>query len=80
MPGMATPAQLAKLRRASGPAGDRLFLTLMIAHHRGAVAMADAVLAVTGQRQVRQLAQAIATSQQAEIEQMTQMLQREPAA
>lgn len=80
MPGMATPAQLDELRHASGAAADRLFLTLMIAHHRGGVAMADAVLAVTEQRQVRQLAQAIATSQQAEIEQMTQMLQREPAA
>ncbi len=80
MPGMATPAQLDELRHASGAAADRLFLTLMIAHHRGGVAMADAVLAVTEQRQVRQLAQAIATSQQAEIEQMTQMLHREPAA
>lgn len=79
MPGMATPAQLDELRNARGSAGDRLFLTLMIAHHRGGVAMADAVLAVTEQPQVRRLAQAMATSQQAEIEQMTQMLNRETA-
>lgn len=39
MPGMATPEQLAGLGAASGPAFDRTFLELMIAHHQGAVAM-----------------------------------------
>lgn len=43
---MATPAQLDQMRSARGTDADRLFLTLMIAHHRGGVAMADAVLTV----------------------------------
>ena len=47
MPGMATPAQLAQLRAATGPAADRLFLTLMIAHHRGGIGMARAIQPMT---------------------------------
>ncbi len=39
MPGMATPVELAALRRASGTAFDKLFLRLMIRHHQGAVTM-----------------------------------------
>ncbi|HEY8311781.1 MAG TPA: DUF305 domain-containing protein [Gemmatimonadaceae bacterium] len=39
MPGMLTDAQLAQLDSARGPAFDRLFLTDMIQHHRGAVTM-----------------------------------------
>jgi uncharacterized protein (DUF305 family) len=74
MPGMATPAQLAELASADGVRAERLFLTLMIAHHRGGVLMADAVLTTTEQPQVRRLATAIASSQRAEIEQMTQLL------
>jgi uncharacterized protein (DUF305 family) len=79
MPGMATPAQLAELEGAKGPAADRLFLRLMIAHHRGGIVMADAVLSSTEQPQVRRLATAIASSQRAEIEQMTELLDRIPA-
>lgn len=78
MPGMATPAQLAELQRARGTAAERLFLTLMIAHHEGGIEMADAVLRTTEQPQVRRLATAIASSQRAEIEQMTEMLDRLP--
>ena len=78
MPGMATPAQLAELASADGVHAERLFLTLMIAHHRGGVLMADAVLTTTEQPQVRRLATAIASSQRAEIEQMTELLDRLP--
>jgi uncharacterized protein (DUF305 family) len=78
MPGMATPAQLAELERARGTAAERLFLTLMIAHHEGGIEMADAVLTTTEQPQVRRLATAIASSQRAEIEQMTELLDRLP--
>lgn len=39
MPGMATPAQLASLQKATGKAFDTLFLQLMIKHHEGAVTM-----------------------------------------
>ncbi|HEX7119009.1 MAG TPA: DUF305 domain-containing protein, partial [Longimicrobiales bacterium] len=39
MPGMLTPEQLARLDAARGPGFDRLFLTFMIQHHRGALEM-----------------------------------------
>src|SRR5207249_4808797 len=39
MPGMLTPEQLAQLDSARGPEFDRLFLTFMIQHHRGALTM-----------------------------------------
>jgi uncharacterized protein (DUF305 family) len=74
MPGMASPAQLSQLRRAEGTNAERLFLTLMIDHHRGGVLMADAVLTSTSQPQVRRLASAMASSQRLEIEQMSELL------
>jgi uncharacterized protein (DUF305 family) len=44
MPGMATPAQIAELSAASGVETERVFLRLMIAHHRGALEMSNAAL------------------------------------
>jgi len=41
MAGMATPAQMTKLANSNGTAFDRLFLQLMIAHHKGAIVMVD---------------------------------------
>ena len=41
MPGMLTEAQMKELDAARGADFDRLFLTYMIAHHRGAVTMVD---------------------------------------
>ncbi len=48
MKGMATPAQMAALAAAKGAAFDRLFLDRMIAHHRGAVEMVEALLKQPG--------------------------------
>jgi uncharacterized protein (DUF305 family) len=48
MPGMLTPAQMQQLDQARGPAFDRLFLTSMIQHHRGAVSMVEALFATPG--------------------------------
>ena len=48
MKGMATPAQIAALAAAKGAAFDRQFLDLMIAHHRGAVDMVEALLKQPG--------------------------------
>lgn len=75
MPGMATPAQLKNLQQATGVQAERLFLQLMIAHHRGGVQMAQAVLERTTQPEVSTLARSIVTAQQAEIGQMTTLLQ-----
>lgn len=48
MAGMATPEQMAALAAAQGVAFDRQFLTLMIAHHEGAVTMVQHLLARAG--------------------------------
>lgn len=43
MPGMLTPEQMAQLDAARGREFDRLFLTFMIQHHRGALDMVAAL-------------------------------------
>lgn len=48
MSGMATPAQMEALAAAEGTEFDRLFLTLMIAHHEGAIDMVDELLSQPG--------------------------------
>ncbi|TDD86361.1 DUF305 domain-containing protein [Actinomadura darangshiensis] len=74
MPGMATREQLADLKQAAGRAAEVGFLRLMIAHHRGGVGMAEAVLARTGRDRVRRLARTMVEGQRAEITQMNAML------
>jgi len=48
MAGMATPEQMAELAASEGTAFDRLFLTLMITHHDGAVKMVEELLEQPG--------------------------------
>lgn len=74
MPGLATPEQLDELRAATGDQADRIFLRLMIEHHRGGVAMAKAALADARTDEVRTLAGAIDRAQTAEIALMEGML------
>lgn len=74
MPGLATTEQVAALEAATGVDSERLFLELMITHHRGAVEMAGAVLDRAESRVVLRLAQSIVDSQAAEIDLMEQML------
>ena len=74
MPGMATPEEIHLLYKASPEETDRLFLRLMIAHHRSAIPMAKAILKRTDRPEVRQLAEAIKTSQEGEITLMEGML------
>jgi uncharacterized protein (DUF305 family) len=76
MPGMATQAQVNQLRALPPKEADVLFLKLMIAHHRGGVAMAQAALAQTKVPVVVRLCQTIVASQKLEILQMTQLLQQ----
>jgi uncharacterized protein (DUF305 family) len=76
MPGMLTDTELRQLSAATGPAFDKLFLTLMIKHHEGAVETAT-----TAQSQgavVRQLAGDIVKSQTAEITEMKALLDKLP--
>ncbi|WP_104119264.1 DUF305 domain-containing protein [Arthrobacter sp. B1805] len=74
MPGLASEEDLARLRSLTGIEGDRLFLTLMIAHHRGGVLMAQAALAEASTDTVRSFAQKQVIAQQADIEAMEDML------
>lgn len=49
---------------------DAMFIDSMIPHHQGAVEMAEAALESAEHEEIRTMAQAIISSQQAEIEQM----------
>jgi uncharacterized protein (DUF305 family) len=77
MPGMLTDAQLQELAAAQGPDFDRLFLTYMIQHHRGAVTMVDELFATDGAAQDEaafKLASDIHVDQLTEIARMERML------
>jgi len=74
MPGMATLDQVNELRSLTGVDAEKLFLTLMIAHHLGGVEMAEAVLERSDERVVRSLATSIINSQTGEIEYMRTLL------
>lgn len=75
MPGMATPAEMNTLRDARGLEADAIFIQLMIPHHRSGVLMAEAAAQQAKTEIVRNLAQNMAEAQQAEIENMQQLLQ-----
>jgi len=77
MSGMLTGAQMAQLRAARGAEFDRLFLTFMIQHHSGAVAMVRELLAAGGAAHndtVFRLAGDINVDQTTEIARMQKML------
>jgi uncharacterized protein (DUF305 family) len=48
MPGMLTPGQMDALRQANGAEFDRLFLTGMIQHHKGALTMVEQLFDTQG--------------------------------
>ena len=74
MEGMLTAQQLDTLADATGTDFDRLFLEGMIAHHKGAIAMAGDVKARGNDPEIQALADAIITAQQAEIASMQGLL------
>jgi uncharacterized protein (DUF305 family) len=77
MPGMLTEARLYELDAARGDDYDRLFLTYMIVHHEGAIAMVDELFASNGGAQdpfIFKLASDISADQTIEIERMRAML------
>ncbi|MDL9978229.1 DUF305 domain-containing protein [Microbacterium candidum] len=76
MDGMMSPSDLAALKDAGGPEASRLFLTQMIAHHEGAVAMAKTEIDNGKNPDAVALARAVVAAQQAEIAQMKQLLGR----
>ncbi|MEU9507024.1 DUF305 domain-containing protein [Micromonospora sp. NPDC048170] len=76
MPGMMSDADMKKLAAASGREFDKQFLTLMIAHHEGAVTMARDELARGVNAEAKAMAGQIVSSQQAEIDTMKKILGR----
>jgi len=77
MAGMASPEQMAELAAASGTAFDRLFLTLMIRHHRGAVKMVEELLEEPGSAYdpvLFEFTTDVTNDQTAEVERMNALL------
>ncbi|AIR96833.1 DUF305 domain-containing protein [Streptomyces glaucescens] len=74
MPGMATGTQLRELRAARGKAFDRLFLTLMITHHEGAITMAADAKAQGNNLRIEEMADDVIAQQTSEITRMRRML------
>ncbi len=77
MPGMLSGAQLAQLDAARGAQFDRLFLTFMIQHHRGAVSMVQDLFTTYGSAQdetIFKFANDVGVDQSTEIARMETML------
>jgi uncharacterized protein (DUF305 family) len=70
MPGLATDAQMDELNTASGTDLDDLFSQLMIEHHAGGVAMAEAAVEGAGLGEVKRLAENMVTVQNREIQEL----------
>ncbi len=77
MAGMASPENMARLAELEGTEFDRLFLTLMIAHHEGAVTMVEELLEQPGSAYdpvLFQFVNDVTNDQSQEIERMNAML------
>ncbi len=77
MPGMLTQEQMTQLGQAEGKEFDRLFLTFMIQHHRGAVSMVNELFAAHGAGQdetIFKFASDVNVDQTTEINRMLEML------
>jgi uncharacterized protein (DUF305 family) len=74
MPGLASPADLEELSGLTGVDAERKYLTLMIAHHRGGVEMAQALLERSRNPLVTDLATGMVAVQDKEILYMQQLL------
>lgn len=74
--GMMSEADMAALQNAQGAEASRLFLTQMIAHHKGAIMMAQEEIEIGQFPAAVEMARAIVSSQQAEIDTMQGMLDK----
>ena len=77
MPGMLSEAQMRELDAARGHDFDRLFLTFMIQHHRGAVSMVNDLFSAHGAGQdemIFKFASDVNVDQTTEINRMLEML------
>jgi uncharacterized protein (DUF305 family) len=77
MPGMLSPEQMTQLDSARGNEFDRLFLTFMIQHHKGAITMVRELFSTNGAGQdetIFKFANEVEVDQETEIARMQQML------
>ncbi len=74
MTGMMSSADMKDLEQSSGKSFDKKWLTMMIAHHEGAIQMAQEVKAMSDNPQVETLADQIIVAQKTEIDEMNQAL------
>ena len=77
MPGMLTDVQMKELDAARGPEYDRLFLTYMIQHHKGATSMVTKLFGTEGAGQdetIFKFASDVNVDQTTEIARMQRML------
>lgn len=70
------PDWLRKLGNATGPTFDHMFLTMMIAHHTGAIEMAKTEQSKGKNTEAQALAKKIEAAQTDEIAQMEELLNR----
>ncbi len=74
MPGLATDADMNALIASKGTDADRMFATLMIAHHEGGIHMADFAAAHAATSEVRAMASATSQSQRGEIAELKKLM------
>lgn len=74
MAGMMTPEQMTDLEGTEGADFDQMFLEMMIAHHEGAVEMAQVEIEAGDNPDAVSLAEDIIAAQESEIERMQDLL------
>jgi uncharacterized protein (DUF305 family) len=74
MSGMMSDDDMQALADALGAEFDRMWLEMMIAHHQGAISMAEQVKAASSNADVTSLAGAVMTGQAEEIDTMQKLL------
>jgi uncharacterized protein (DUF305 family) len=76
MPGYATDAELEKLYQSRDTQADEVFITLMIAHHKGGIHMAEYAVENGKNKEVIAFAELIVESQSSEIGELTRLQSR----
>ena len=74
MQGMMSDAQMSALSSSAGADFDQMFLTMMVAHHTGAIEMAKTEQAKGKNADAKELAKKIEAGQTAELVEMKQLL------
>jgi len=74
MPGISSATEIESLYKATGAEADRIFVTLMIAHHQGGIAMAEHAFEHANTAEVKKFAEGIVSGQRSEISELQRLL------